>query len=85
MTCESAAQLRKSGKVTVRESNLKKLGATHFKKGVQPEHFEVTKQALVDTVKEAVPDLWSPELKTAWEIAHDQLANAIIAEMKAES
>ncbi|KAL6581460.1 Non-symbiotic hemoglobin 1 [Orobanche minor] len=85
MTCESAAQLRKSGKVTVRESNLKKLGATHFKKGVPPQHFEVTKQALVDTVKEAVPDLWSPELKTAWEIAHDQLANAIIAEMKAES
>lgn len=40
-TCESAAQLRKEGKVTVRESNLKKLGATHFKKGVIPEHFEV--------------------------------------------
>ena len=40
-TCESAAQLRKAGKVTVRESNLKKLGATHFKAGVAAEHFEV--------------------------------------------
>ncbi|MBA0844713.1 hypothetical protein Goarm_023177, partial [Gossypium armourianum] len=40
MTCESAVQLRKAGKVTVRESNLKKLGATHFKYGVVDEHFE---------------------------------------------
>lgn len=40
-TCESAIQLRKAGKVTVRESNLKKLGATHFKNGVVDEHFEV--------------------------------------------
>lgn len=40
-TCESAIQLRKAGKVTVRESNLKKLGATHFKNDVVDEHFEV--------------------------------------------
>ncbi|GAU35847.1 hypothetical protein TSUD_63360, partial [Trifolium subterraneum] len=40
MTCESAAQLRKAGKVTVRESSLKKLGASHFKNGVVDEHFE---------------------------------------------
>ncbi|KAL6498058.1 hypothetical protein OROGR_028455 [Orobanche gracilis] len=82
MTCESAVQLRKAGKVTVKESNLKKLGAIHFKKGIRPADFQVTKKALVDTVKEAVPDLWSPELETAWGIAHDQLATAIIAEMK---
>lgn len=42
-TCESAVQLRKAGKVTVRESSLKKLGATHFKNGVVDEHFEVYK------------------------------------------
>lgn len=40
-TCESAVQLRKAGKVTVRESTLKKLGATHLKYGVVNEHFEV--------------------------------------------
>lgn len=40
-TCESAVQLRKAGKVTVRESNLKKLGASHLKNGVANEHFEV--------------------------------------------
>ncbi|KAK7312368.1 hypothetical protein VNO77_36167 [Canavalia gladiata] len=82
MTCESAVQLRKAGKVTVRESNLKKLGATHFKAGVVAEHFEVTKLALLETIKEAVPEMWSPAMKNAWEEAHDQLANAIISEMK---
>lgn len=40
-TCESAVNLRKAGKVTVKESNLKDLGATHLKYGVADEHFEV--------------------------------------------
>lgn len=40
-TCESAVQLRKAGKVTVRETTLKRLGASHFKYGVVNEHFEV--------------------------------------------
>ncbi|KAI4297010.1 hypothetical protein L6164_036922 [Bauhinia variegata] len=33
-TCELAVQLQKACKVTVRESNLKRLGAVHFKYGV---------------------------------------------------
>lgn len=40
-TCEAAVQLRKAGKVVVRDSTLKKIGATHFKYGVADEHFEV--------------------------------------------
>lgn len=40
-TCEAAAQLRKAGKVTVRDTTLKRLGATHFKYGVGDAHFEV--------------------------------------------
>ncbi|KAJ0010840.1 hypothetical protein Pint_34559 [Pistacia integerrima] len=85
MTCESAVQLRKAGKVTVRESTLKKLGATHFKYGVVNEHFEVTKFALLETIKEAVPEMWSPEMKNAWGEAYDQLVAAIKAEMKPSS
>ncbi|QCD88509.1 non-symbiotic hemoglobin 1-like [Vigna unguiculata] len=85
MTCDSAAQLRKAGKVTVRESSLKKLGASHFKAGVIAEHFEVTKLALLETVKEAVPEMWSPAMENAWAEAHDQLADAIISEMKPSS
>lgn len=85
MTCESAVQLRKAGKVTVRESNLKDMGATHFKYGVADEHFEVTKFALLETIKEAVPEMWSPEMKGAWGEAYDQLAAAIKKDMKPSS
>ncbi|KAL2328919.1 hypothetical protein Fmac_022346 [Flemingia macrophylla] len=81
-TCQSAVQLRKAGKVAVKESNLKKLGSIHFKASVAPEHFEVTKLALVETIKEAVPEMWSEAMKNAWEEAHDQLADAIKSEMK---
>ncbi|KAF2305876.1 hypothetical protein GH714_008539 [Hevea brasiliensis] len=61
MTCESAVQLRKAGKVTV------------------------TKFALLETIKEAVPELWSPEMKIAWGEAYDQLVAAIKTEMKPSS
>ncbi|KAK4284614.1 hypothetical protein QN277_001420 [Acacia crassicarpa] len=82
MTCESAVQLRKAGKVTVKESTLKRLGAVHFKTGVVDEHYEVTKFALLETIKEAVPEMWSPDMKNAWGVAYDQLVAAIKAEMK---
>ncbi|KAM7264401.1 hypothetical protein ACFE04_002084 [Oxalis oulophora] len=82
MTCESAVQLRKAGKVTVRESTLKKLGSSHLKYGVVDEHFEVTKFALLETIKEAVPEMWSPEMKNAWGVAYDHLFAAIKSEMK---
>ncbi|XP_072971413.1 anaerobic nitrite reductase GLB1-like [Typha angustifolia] len=82
MTCEAAAQLRKAGKITVRETTLKKLGATHRKYGVADGHFEVTRFALLETIKEAVPEMWSPEMKNAWGVAYDQLVAAIKEEMK---
>nr|CAD1841397.1 unnamed protein product [Ananas comosus var. bracteatus] len=82
LTCESAVQLRKSGEVTVRETTLKKLGSTHSKAGVADEHFEVVRFALLETIKEAVPDMWTEEMKKAWEEAFDQVAEAIKEEMK---
>ncbi|KMT00511.1 hypothetical protein BVRB_9g218090 [Beta vulgaris subsp. vulgaris] len=82
MTCESAVNLRKAGKVTVKESNLKDLGTTHFKYGVADEHFEVVRFALLETIKEAVPEMWSAEMKEAWKEAYDQLVAAIKQEMK---
>ncbi|KAH7664968.1 Leghemoglobin protein [Dioscorea alata] len=82
MTCESAVQLRKAGKITVRETTLKKLGATHFKYGVVDEHYEVVRFSLLETIKEAVADIWCPEMKSAWGEAYDQLVAAIKVEMK---
>ncbi|CAN6459888.1 unnamed protein product [Victoria cruziana] len=85
MTCECAVQLRKSGKVTVRESSVKQLGVKHFKYGVVDEHFDVARFALLETIKEGVPDMWSEDMKNAWGEAFDQLASAIKAEMKPAS
>ncbi|XP_057837441.1 non-symbiotic hemoglobin 1-like [Cryptomeria japonica] len=82
MTCESAVQLAESGSIKVPESTLKELGAVHFKSGVVDEHYDVTKYALLRTIEEAVPDLWSPQLKSAWEEAYSQLVQAIKNEMK---
>ncbi|CAN6301709.1 unnamed protein product [Urochloa humidicola] len=83
MTCEAAAQLRKAGKVTVRETTLKRLGATHLKYGVGDGHFEVTGYSLLETIKEALPaDMWSLEMKNAWSEAYNQLVAAIKQEMK---
>lgn len=83
MTCEAAVQLRKSGEVTVRETTLKRLGATHFKYGVADGHYEVTRFALLETIKEAVPaDMWGPEMKNAWGEAYDHLVAAIKQETK---
>ncbi|KAK3150929.1 hypothetical protein QOZ80_3AG0239520 [Eleusine coracana subsp. coracana] len=83
MTCEAAAQLRKAGKITVRDTTLKRLGASHLKYGVADAHFEVVRFALLETIKEAVPaDMWSPEMNNAWTEAYNQLVAAIKLEMK---
>lgn len=42
---------------------------------------QVTKFALLETIKEAVPEMWSTEMKNAWGEAYDQLAAAIKNEM----
>ncbi|XP_073004206.1 anaerobic nitrite reductase AHB1-like [Typha latifolia] len=81
MTCESATMLRKTRKVTVGNITLKKLGGVHTKAGVAGLHFEVLKFALLETIKEAVPYMWSPEMEEAWGVAYDHLAAAIQAEM----
>eukprot|EP00253_Pinus_taeda_P008093 PITA_08093 len=82
MTCESAVQLREKGTPTFSESNVKDLGKSHFKYGVVDEHFDVVKFCLLETIKDAVPDIWSLEMKTAWDEAYTQLAEAIKSEMK---
>ncbi|XP_016450518.1 anaerobic nitrite reductase HB2 [Nicotiana tabacum] len=85
MTCESAIQLREKGEVVVGETTLKYLGSVHLQKGVIDPHFEVVKEALLRTVKEAMGEKWSEEMKEALGEAYDQLAAAIKAEMHAEA
>ncbi|KAH0470363.1 hypothetical protein IEQ34_000086 [Dendrobium chrysotoxum] len=65
--------IRITGKVTVSETTLKKIGNRHVKYGVLDEHFEVARFALLETIKEAVPDMWSAEMKIAWTVAYNHL------------
>ncbi|KAG6605102.1 Non-symbiotic hemoglobin 1, partial [Cucurbita argyrosperma subsp. sororia] len=85
LTCESAVQLRKGGIAAARETTIKRLGASHFKYGVVDEHFDVTRFALLETIKEGIPEMWSAEMRGAWADAYDQLVAAIKAEMKPSS
>lgn len=43
---------------------------------------QVTRYALLETIKGAVPEMWSEEMKNAWAEAYDQLVAAIKTEMK---
>ena len=45
----------------------------------------MVKYALLETIKEGIPEMWSVEMKEAWAEAYDQLVSAIKAEMKPSS
>ncbi|XP_057789445.1 non-symbiotic hemoglobin 2 [Salvia miltiorrhiza] len=83
MTCESAIQLHEKGEVVVADTTLKWLGSVHLQKGVIDPHFEVVKEALLRTMKEAMGEKWSEEMSNSWAGAYDHLATAIKNEMKA--
>ncbi|KAK6137873.1 hypothetical protein DH2020_028381 [Rehmannia glutinosa] len=78
-------QLHEKGEVVVADTTLKWLGSVHLQNGVIDPHFEVVKEALLRTVKEAIGEKWSEEMNGAWGEAYDQLATAIKNEMKPES
>lgn len=82
LTCQSAVQLREKGEVKVKEMALRYLGSVHVKNRVIDAHFEIIKQALLQTIEEAVPDKWSLAMAAAWEEAYNHLADVIKAEMK---
>ncbi|KAK7268483.1 hypothetical protein RIF29_21182 [Crotalaria pallida] len=78
---EASIQLHETGAV-VSDAVLKNLGKVHVAKGVIDPHFEVVKEALLKTIKEAVGDKWNEELSNAWVVSYDELAIVIKKEMK---
>ena len=46
---------------------------------------QVVRFALLDTIRDAVPEMWSPQMKDAWKTAYDQLVAAIKKEMTAHN
>jgi hemoglobin-like flavoprotein len=48
------------------ERPLGDLGAAHARVGVRREHYPVVCDAMLATLAEALPDLWTPELAADW-------------------
>ncbi|KAA3463334.1 non-symbiotic hemoglobin 1 [Gossypium australe] len=67
----------------LRDSNVPLEQNTKLKPHAMSVFVMVTKFALLETIKEAVPDMWSDEMKNAWGEAYDRLVAAIKIEMKA--
>jgi len=84
MTGDAAVQLGEKGVYQVMDSRLQKLAATHNNAGVTDDQFEIVKEAILYAIEMGVPELWSPELKSAWGEAYDTLAAAVKAEMHAQ-
>ncbi|XP_028790206.1 non-symbiotic hemoglobin 2-like [Neltuma alba] len=82
LTFDSAIQLREKGEVAIADPTLKQLSSVHVQKGVTEPHFEVVKEALLKTVKEAAGAKWSEDLNNAWVKAYDGVAALIKKGMK---
>lgn len=84
LTGNAASQLGEKGAYEIMEPQLKKLAAKHVSSGVADAHFEVVKEALLQTIEAGLPELWSPKLKLAWSDAYDTLATTLKNEMHAQ-
>jgi hemoglobin-like flavoprotein len=64
---------------------LVKLGARHARYGVRPEHFEVGGEALLWTLEQGLGDLFTPEVREAWEAAWGVVAGAMLSGMEEDA
>jgi hemoglobin-like flavoprotein len=56
---------------------MRDLGRRHGEFGVRPEHFELMRAALMETLEEVLDDDFTEEVREAWEGAFDVLANVM--------
>jgi hemoglobin-like flavoprotein len=59
------------------ELGLKKLGESHNKYGVEPEHYPVVKQAMMETIEESLGDLKTDKTMRAWSAALDKVVDVM--------
>ncbi|XP_002963458.2 hemoglobin-2 isoform X1 [Selaginella moellendorffii] len=83
MTCEAAILLGEDPTLAALRPKLLEMGHTHVVHKVIDEHFDVVKYALLETLKEALKDEWSPSMKAAWAEAYDAVTKIIKDEMHA--
>ena len=61
------------GHVTAVDTQLRDLGARHLRYGAQPHHYEIARDVLVTTLKEASGSDWNEELSGDWRQAINML------------
>ncbi|KAL3686121.1 hypothetical protein R1sor_004143 [Riccia sorocarpa] len=84
MVGDAAVELGEHGGLEALKGTLVELGVSHYSYGILNEHFDVVKYALLQTIQEGLPELWSPELKAAWAQAYDELTAVIKEVMKGQ-
>jgi nitric oxide dioxygenase len=62
---------------------LMRLGARHVRYGVEEEHFDVVGAALLWTLEQGLGDAFTPDVRSAWEVAFGVIADTMLRGMRA--
>ena len=76
MLSVAAANIARPEKI---ELALRQLGTRHAAYGVKPEHFPAAEAALLFALEHALIDIFTPEVKAAWQAAFDHIASRMLA------
>jgi hemoglobin-like flavoprotein len=75
MLSVAAANLDRPERITVA---LRNLGKRHVAYGVKPEHFRTVEDALLFALEHALIDVFTPEVKAAWQAAYALLSETML-------
>jgi hemoglobin-like flavoprotein len=78
MLSVATANIAKPEKISVA---LRQLGRRHAAYGVEPRHFVTVEDALVFALEHALIDVFTAEVKAAWQAAYALLSSAMLAEI----
>lgn len=60
------------------EEPLMQLGARHGSLGVVPDHYPIVRDGLLEALRDAAPDEWSPDAERAWTGALNRVAELML-------
>jgi nitric oxide dioxygenase len=82
MLSVAAANIARPEKISVA---LRQLGKRHASYGVEPRHFVTVEDALLFALEHALIDVFTAEVKAAWQAAYALLSGAMLAELTPRS
>ena len=82
MLSVAAANIARPEKISLA---LRQLGKRHASYGVEPRHFVTVEDALLFALEHALIDVFTAEVKAAWQAAYALLSGAMLAELTPRS